>query len=363
MKILKYITANKWKIIISVVLITIISSCFPSFWGFIVSPKASGQFPLTLFWEKNLGEPIINISAANEEGFIVRTSSYLYLIDINNGDTKWLFPIANQVSPGTAVYAENSIFIADGKFLRSIAWDTGQLLWEKELIEQSAWVTDVGKEILLVNLPSYEIQAYSAKTGDFLWRKPTSGRGSIPGYIDGEYVLIPDYGITALEAITGNLVWTWGTEFTAETIYYGGKFYEISVIDSTKIEVVALNPDQKEEVWRIPLVGGGPWRIMANGGILVVTTSDIVYVINRQNGVVNWSVEYSSPTNPTLMSNELFIKGSFNNTIKGYSVNDGYYLGSLKIGFPQLIYTYEQNVQSISDYLIFNYGNHLYAYK
>jgi outer membrane protein assembly factor BamB len=320
----------------------------------------NNEFSLFPKWSTKLSDKVLEISASDSGIIFVRSAYSLNALDVSMGTLLWKFYLGGQVITDPAISADGIVYIADKKYVYALNENHGNVVWQQELTEPDGGsVLDVSDKLILVNQNSYDIRAYDAKTGEFLWTTPT-GRGPRQAYIDdnNKIVYILDDGIKAVDIATSKLIW--------HAVDDGKGFYENGIMYRTSEKGTnAFNVQIQSYQWETQLNISAPYMTNFASGKdqFAIADHGHIYVIQKTDGTIIWERNFSEmPANFSVIGDTLFAKDSFNQIIYLFDMKTGHEMGALRISIPSLFAVDSQNITSTDDMLIFSKGKSIYAY-
>jgi outer membrane protein assembly factor BamB len=323
----------------------------------LVQSGTVNYFPLEKLWSQKPGNTIDDLSVTEDSTMVlVRTATAIYALDKVQGNVIWKHNISHQAFFSPAVSSNSKIFVADSKSLWALDPENGQVIWMQLLSESGGRIVDVSKEVVLINLVGYYVQAYDTQTGSLLWNIGV-GRGFIQAYIDDSLVYIPDYGIEAIDIESGKTIWTEGADAIGSSSFSDGIIYYKS-----GNKIVAFDVKERTELWSLDLKLEGFSELTVEKGLLIVADTYYLYAFDKSNGHLVWKINTDFPKNPSVIGNDVFVLEGFTRKISAIDIDTGKEIGSLGTSFPYLVIVDRKDMLSSSNILLFSRGNEIFAF-
>lgn len=330
-----------------------------------LTPKSleDHMFPLTEKLSLCVGDKIKEISTDGNEKILVKTNKELYAYDLTSGDLIWSAPLKKQVESFPAIAAGGRVFVSDDENLWTFDLKTGNILWKIPFGDTGTWIPDASNDFVLLNSISDRIFVFDAMSGKKLWETP-GARGWTQAHIYNDKIYIVDYGIKAFDATTGSLLWELNNNSTTTGLSVMGNeiLYFMEFPDYEGFDLVAYDTTIKKELWRRSFVDNSPKKIYVNENVLFLPQNNALYQLNANTGEINWTKEFSDPTNLSIIDGNVYIFEQFNRVIYALDIKNGAELGALQVSTPRVLSTETQEMISAGSNLIFSRGREVFVF-
>lgn len=317
----------------------------------------ASNFPLKQIWSQKLDSNIRDITIIESKSLVIaRTDNKVFALDKNHGNTIWQFDAPNVLNSAPVFFNDSTVFINDNQSLWALRPEDGQVLWSQPLKSSSTWIPDASEKIVLVNEFGNYVRAYNAQSGSLLWSIGIT-RGRKPSYIKDDTVYIVDYGLKAIDALTGKILWEERSDPISTAAYSDGIIYY-----TPGKKLVAFNVINREEVWHHDLYTS-PDSVTVVNNYIMTTTQLYLRVYDKLDGHLVWEFPIESPTNPSLIGNNIFVMESFAVKVRVFDLDSSKDIGSIRITFPYWFATEKRDLVSSGNMLFFSRGNELFAFR
>lgn len=321
------------------------------------------EFPLTEKWSLCVGDKIQDVSTDGDEKILVKTNKELLSYDLTSGNLIWSASLEKQTNSFPAITAEEKVFVSDNKNLWAFDLKTGNVLWEIPLGDTWTWIPDASAKFVLLNYVSDPVFVFDAGSGEKLWEAP-GARGWTQAHIYNDKIYIVDYGIKAFDATTGSLLWELNNNSTTTGLSVMGNeiLYFMEFPDYEGFDLVAYDTTIKKELWRRSFVDNSPKKLYVNENVLFLPQNNALYQLNANTGEINWTKEFSDPTNLSIIDGNVYIFEQFNRIIYALDIKNGAELGALQVSTPRVLSTETQEMISAGSNLIFSRGCEVFVF-
>ena len=220
-------------------------------------------------------------------------------------ETLWRYEVGGRALSPT-VMSDGRVYVSIGNNpLSALDVETGELLWQETAAGYYGTASpNVVDGVVYVGLDgrsgSGYLYALNAETGERLWQSRTDTVVRVPTVSDGiVYVATRDHGIVALDAESAVPLRSYEFDFLVEYWPFGNNSPAVtdgilySALDQGgQWYAFAMDLESGELLWRheIPgLMSGSP---QVQNGVVYVSSSGIIYALNRTSGELLWHFEY-----------------------------------------------------------------------
>ncbi len=322
------------------------------------------MFPLTEKLRLCVGDKIKEISTDGNEKIFVKTNKELSAYDLTSGDLIWSAPLKKQVESFPAIAVGERVFVSEDENLWAFDLKTGSVLWKFPLEGTRARILDASDQFVLLNYISDRVFVFDAMSGKKLWEIP-GARGWTQAHIYNDKIFIVDYGIKAFDATTGSLLWELNNNSTTTGLSVMGNeiLYFMEFPNSEGFDLVAYNIVIEKELWRRSFVDNSPKRLYVDDDVLFLPQNNALYQLNTKAGEINWTKQFSDPTNLSVIDGNVYVLEQFNRIIYVLNIKSGEELGSLQVSTPRVLGTETQEMISTETSLVFSRGCEIFVYR
>jgi outer membrane protein assembly factor BamB len=324
------------------------------------------DFPLSEEWATQLRGKVEHITIDNTNTIFARTSSAIYALDLQSGSILWRQRITRDLLYSPVLAEQDMIFFADGRGLLALRSSDGEILWQQEALRypSNAWIADVTQDLVAVDDFSY-LKVYETVDGTLLWNEWVC-RGSFQAYFYDTNVVVPCYGLVAMDAISGEIVWEIKSETDLDRIYWSAFADGVLYFSQDLNHITAYDVINRKELWKRSWMNDGTQAFRISGDYLLATKYDQLCILQRSDGEISWCASnLDGAKDPVIFGDVLYLFYGFKKGIIAYDLEDGSKIG--RLDFPASRYIavdYHTQLMIPSDeFLIFAYGNKIFAYK
>lgn len=315
---------------------------------------AKEGFPLTQKWMTKFGSNVFDLAVAQDGTLLVRTA-YLNAIDTTSGQLRWRVLLDHEVGSDAGMEREGVVYVTTPTSLLAIKLETGEIIWE-EGIRGGNLVGAVSNDIILLNMYNEFLSAHDTAFGNQLWGISV-GEGRLSALIWGKDVFVARNGVSSLSILTGETTWRLNRkQFKSPTLS------DDLVYFSTRREVICIDPNEKVGVWIQELLYYDSRKHTIHNEILILTNPNDIRALDKINGEMLWEREITSPQNPVVIGNVVYVMEGFSRNIFAFDISTGEYLGKLYSSTPQFVFTERNYMVTSEGLLIFARGNRLFAF-
>jgi outer membrane protein assembly factor BamB len=323
------------------------------------------DFPLSEEWATQLRGKVEHITIDNTNTIFARTSSDIYAVDMQSGSILWRQRITRDLLYSPVLAEQGMIFFADGRGLLALRSSDGEILWQQFLRRpSSARVVDVTPDLVAVNDPSF-ISVYQTHNGSLLWEKSVC-REQVQAYFYDAHIVVPCFGLTALDALSGEVVWETQSDKGLDRIWKSA--YANGVIYSSQDlkYITAYDVKNRRQLWKKRWENDRSQAFRVSGDYLLAMKDDQICILHRSDGEISWCASnLDGVKDPVIFGDVLYLFYGFKKGIIAYDLEEGSKIG--RLDFPGSIYIaddyHTQLIIPSDEFLIFAYGNKIYAYK
>ena len=324
----------------------------------------SGFSPHNTWTQPTKGENIRCMSVSQDGIILFNTRQALTALKAETGMPLWS---VNDLADECPELALGDAFITlSEQSLSKIETKTGRTLWQQALYNSSAKIRAVSENYVVVNYASYRIDVYDTESGLLLWTLPAE-RGYVDVYISGDTVYYVGDEIKAIDGKTGEIVWQQDLDIGGNTLlaenmlfYEGGNLF-----DDNTVDIVAFDVIKRQEIWRIQIDSGWVEELLINGDHLFLADSYYLYALDKKDGELIWQAKSSSPTNLTVVGNNLVVLEGFTRIVRAFDIQSGALRGEIYVTLPQMlrIKKEERDIGSWNNALLLYNKDTIYAYE
>ncbi len=331
----------------------------------LTAPLLENQpaFPLREIWSNLYGSGGVDLVSLNDAGSVlVRTRDALFAVDSSSGDILWTTPIGSHAALYPATAKAGRLYATDDQSLFAFDQVTGVLLWDRPLQSVDTWVSSASDDIVLVNTLADSLAAFDARSGTEIWSVPV-GRGYIESFVADNIVYVVDHGIQALESETGRALWKADSAPTGSSAFLDGVIYFVTYPSDQSLQIVAIDLDSHQVLWRTNTTGGGNERLAISGAVLFLADNTSLSALKRDNGQTMWRRALNAPRHPTTIDGHVYVLEDFDGILQALDIENGTLAGGLQVFTPKFFYVYHENLISVGRYIILADGNRVTAYR
>ncbi len=252
-----------------------------------------------VLWQKKLDGPVEGAFVYGRSKIIVGdTKGNLVALYTRDGSEAWRFKVAAEWLSPPLVMKDKIFVAASNDDIYALAENTGKELWhyshrgdEKMTVRGTSGPSGNGTEVAQGFSDGYVV-TFNAADGAVKWQKKLRTRERFydvdaTPFIDDKRVVAATFDgkLYSLDKNTGDILWTFpagsygGFASTEGKIYFAG-------LDSN---LYALNLESGSVVWKKPISKGvGLAPVLAGKHLVVTTSNDPVYLVNPENGDIEW---------------------------------------------------------------------------
>ncbi len=363
MKIMKtnFFKKNRFLVLIAIFLCLPATVC--SYVIYTNPPNAVGHFPLQRKWSYQAEEFIRAIGSSENGITVLRTANYLIGLDNSSGKELWTnqFKSLNTFAPE---FYEGMVFVTNKEGVWAFDVNSGELLWKVQAEPNYGQnkVAEISNCCVFISNVSQNVVVYDRLSGVQKW-SVLSGRGFSDVFVENQVVYIVNPGIRALDEATGNILWEEGNSLLAQSAYQHGVIYEVDSAGYEYFTVNAFDVQSREFLWQAKLPSDGPPEIALLGDLVVAYSNSFLFGLELSTGKTLWQMEIDTAQTPVLLENVVYTRSLFGKNVQGIDAVTGDPMGSLSLGFPNLLPAVEyETVAATQDLLIVAEKNKVYGY-
>ena len=220
-------------------------------------------------------------------------------------ETLWRYEVEGRALSPT-VMSDGRVYVSrDNNPLSALDVETGELLWQETAAGYYGTASpNVVDGVVYVGLDgrsgSGYLYALNAETGELLWKYETFEVVHVPTVSDGiVYVATRDHGIVALDAESAVPLRSYDFDFLVQYSPFrnnspavtDGILYS-ALNQGARYYAFAMDLESGKLLWRheIPAPMSGSPQVQ--NGVVYVSSSGIIYALNRTSGELLWHFEY-----------------------------------------------------------------------
>lgn len=222
------------------------------------------------------------------------------------------------------VRQDNRLYVATGDgIVAALDTGNGSIVWRSDVDARISGGVGVGAGLVLAGTAEGRVIALSGETGAERWRTELSSEVlSAPAATQGVVVARTNDGkVVGLSASDGQRLWSFEREVPVLSLrgsaspvvsgsnvicgLDGGKLVNLAVATGQPVwEIAVAYPTGRSDLDRVVDIDGDP--LVAGDGVFVATYQGYLAAVNRETGVVGWSIPFSSYSGFAANSDLLF---------------------------------------------------------
>lgn len=331
----------------------------------------SSNFPMKESWSSKFDGAVYKLGVT-DDWIVVGQSESITAIDTESGKAMWTMDIT--LDTDSLLLISDDVLIAASSSQLFVINKAGEKLHTIKLSSKQSTevVARYADYVFVYRRADGVLEAYSIQNEKLAWDIRTHRGGVTVNFdpsISTVYITSSSY-VSANNIVDGSEIWKIQTVARIGVLDSGVLFYYWEAPRITS-HISALNAGNSIQIWDIETpynLQDGVFDLSIFDNKLIETTDLGVAAIDKKDGNKLWQLKLTDfvYSKPMFISNVIYTRGITVSKIYAISIEDGRYLGSLKLGDPSLLSTSQPDYDLIyksGEFLIFPYIDTVYAYS